>query len=167
MVEEHGESSDEESVGGIKWSKNKPERRSTINVLEGAAQEVDQDAAAEGDESASVRLHDTDPRVLATNRSSMTGSEVWMQPGRGAVIEAFPPQMLYGTGFTLSNACDLLHLPLLLHWRHADLSPLTDPASLRRSALMGWHEKQHKSWKQRDFLLYFRRECVGRRPASL
>ena len=51
---------------------------------------------------------------------------------RSAVIEAFTPHFLYGTGFDLSRAAGHLHLPLLLEWDHADRSTL-DADAARRS----------------------------------
>ena len=55
---------------------------------------------------------------------------------RAAVIEAFPPKFMYGTGIELSNLAGLLHLPLLLqahapvHRHTHQLDTLSTPDSL-------------------------------------
>ena len=48
-------------------------------------------------------------RCLSAPPPTPTPNQVFMPVGTGAVIEAFQPRMLYGTGFQLASTCDFHH----------------------------------------------------------
>ena len=105
--------------------------------------------------------------LLVTVHGAGMVNQLFLRPNRAAVIEAFPPGMLYGTGFSLSNIAGFLHLPLLLRWPMADLTPLTDAARFRASPFRIWHEVKKSGWGPADVLAHHRQHCDGRRPPSL
>ena len=105
--------------------------------------------------------------LLVTVHGAGMVNQLFLRPNRAAVIEAFPPGMLYGTGFSLSNLGGFLHLPLLMRWPMADLTPLTDAARFRASPFRIWHEVKKSGWGPADVLAHHRQHCDGRRPPSL
>ena len=66
-------------------------------------------------------------------------NQVFMPVGTAAVIEAFQPRMVYGTGFQLSSACGFYHQPLLLEPSDADLEPISSRAAFQASPFAKWH----------------------------
>merc|ERR1740130_500676 len=65
-------------------------------------------------------------------------NQVFMPVGTAAVIEAFQPRMVYGTGFQLSSACGFHHQPLLLEPSHADLAPTASREAFEASPFAKW-----------------------------
>ena len=88
----------------------------------------------------------------------------FMPVGYGAVIEAFQPRMIYGTGFQLASACAFHHQPLLLALEDAELAPITaSQEAFKASPFARWRERGGLKWNN-DTLAARTAECGEERP---
>ena len=77
-------------------------------------------------------------KLLVVVHGAAVSNALFLRPGDGAVLEIFPPNMAYGSGYEVCSGAKLLHLPLHLSWADGDPAPLRSLAAFRTSPFGEW-----------------------------
>ena len=76
--------------------------------------------------------------LLVVVHGAAVSNALFLRPGDGAVVEIFPPNMAYGSGYEVCSGARLLHLPLHLSWADGAPAPLRSLTAFRTSAFGDW-----------------------------